>query len=85
MPPFWVTRIDPSAASAAPFAPPLVVAHSSARLSLAATRGRARPPATLVTTSVPSAHHTGPSENGMPVATTTSDFMAAQSASCGSR
>src|SRR5436190_9997264 len=74
MPPFCATRIEPSAASAAPFAPPCVCANISARPSFGHTRYSA-PAATLVTTSVPSSHHTGPSENGIPLATTTSDFM----------
>src|SRR4051794_27452193 len=65
MPPFCVTRIEPSAASAAPLAPPPV----SARRSTAPVETRIRwsaPSATLVTTSVSSPHHTGPSPKRMP-------------------
>ena len=54
-------------------APPCVFAHISARSSSGQTRYSA-PAATLVTTSVPSGHHTGPSAKAIPVATT-SDFM----------
>ena len=68
MPPFCVTRIEPSAASAAPFAPPLVTANCSAVPCSGHTRYSA-PPATLVATTVPSGHHTGPSANGIPVPT----------------
>ena len=67
MPPFWVTRIEPSAASAAPFAPPLVTAMRSTVADSGRTRNSA-PAATLVATTVPSGHHTGPSANGMPSA-----------------
>src|SRR5438093_12221579 len=69
MPPFWVTRIEPSYASAAPFAPPRVRATRSVFSCSGQTRYSA-PSATLVTITVPSGHHTGPSANGMPVPTT---------------
>ena len=65
IPPFWVTRIEPSAASAAPFAPPRVSANRSTIRCSGCTRNNA-PAATLVATTVPSGHHTGPSANGMP-------------------
>ena len=50
--------------------PPFVCAQISVRPSCGHTRYSA-PPATLVTTSVPSSHQTGPSENGMPFGITT--------------
>src|SRR3954465_6150498 len=70
IPPFWVTRIEPSVARAAPLAPPPVTAMRSVLSCSGQTRYSA-PPATLVATTVPSGHHTGPSANGMPVPTTT--------------
>ena len=43
MPPFWVTRIEPSAASAAPFAPPPVSANRSTVARARARRGSSAP------------------------------------------
>ncbi len=69
MPPFWVTRTPPSAARAAPFAPPPTSARVSTRPVETVTRW-SRPSMTLVTTSVSDPHHTGPSPNRIPSHTT---------------
>src|ERR1700687_4074968 len=61
--------IDPSAASAAPFAPPPMSANRLTSPVVTATRYNA-PSATLVTTSVSSPHQTGPSPNRIPSHTT---------------
>src|SRR3954466_9821756 len=69
MPPFWVTSREPSAASAAPLAPPPVSATRDTSPRETSTR-RSAPSATLVTTRILSPHQTGPSPNRTPSHTT---------------